>query len=37
VVPHQADALLEDLRSEGLPAAIVGEICDRTDPEIRVC
>ena len=37
VAPHQASALLEDLRSEGLPAAIVGEIYDRTDPEIRVC
>lgn len=36
VDPSQAQALLEDLKAQGLPAAIVGEIREKTEPEILV-
>ena len=36
VSPELADGLLEELRACKLPAAIVGEICDRNEVEIRV-
>ena len=38
VDPGEAGSLLDSLRAQGLPAAIVGEICERdeTVPEIRV-
>ncbi len=36
VDPSQAQALLEDLKAQGLPASIVGEIREKTEPEILV-
>ena len=33
---EQAEALVEDLRRIGAPAAIVGEVTDSEDIEIRV-
>ena len=33
---EQAEALMEDLRRIGAPAAIVGEVTDSEDIEIRV-
>ncbi|MDO5424525.1 MAG: selenide, water dikinase SelD [Eubacteriales bacterium] len=36
VKAEQAEALLADLRNEGLPAAIVGELLERQETEIRV-
>lgn len=34
--PEQAPALLQDLKSAGLPAEIIGEICDKEEFEIYV-
>lgn len=36
VCPAQAESLLAELREEGLPAQIVGEIVEKETPEIRV-
>ena len=36
VHPEDATALLEEMQKEGLPAAIVGEITEKTDVEITV-
>ncbi len=36
VDPSQAPLLLNDLKAQGLPAAIVGEIREKTEPEILV-
>ncbi len=36
VDPDQAEVLLKDLKDTGLPAAIVGEITEKTDTEILV-
>ena len=36
VNPAHAENLLRDLRAQGLPAAIVGEICGKAEPQIRV-
>ena len=33
---EDAGALLEDLRAAGLPAAVVGEICERTDNDAEI-
>ena len=36
VEPVQAEALEKELRQAGLPARIIGEITNRTEPEIMV-
>ena len=33
---EQAGNLLADLQAVGAPAEIVGTVCEKTDPEIRV-
>jgi selenide,water dikinase len=36
VAPTRADALLGDLRAQGLPAAIIGEVTDGTSGQVQV-
>lgn len=36
VCPEDADKILQELKNAGLPAAIVGEITEKTEKEIRV-